>query len=328
MIPQLIERSHLLKAIQAIRDDPDGVPKKRQARWWYAVYEGQEYPAKYLIAKAAEFALGRELDDEEFSGGDEANKFLESRGFQVIQRSKRNPPWTRDEHLLALDFYMRHAPSIPLQNSKEIKELSELLNRINVFVEGETDEKFRNPTGVYMKLMNFRRFDPNYEGEGLAHGNKDEKVVWDEFAGSLENLRETADLVKKCAEGGDEEISVLADDSEEEEASEGRLVTRKHRHRERNKNLVDKKKKDFLKKNSRIFCQGCGFDFETVYGERGRNFIECHHLEPLSLKDEPQKTKLSDLALLCSNCHRIVHRRKPWLTINELKNLLTRNDEA
>ena len=60
-------------------------------------------------------------------------------------------------------------------------------------------------------------------------------------------------------------------------------------------------------------CQGCGFDFEKVYGERGADFIEAHHLIPLhSLPEgkavtmDPQK----DFAVLCCNCHRMVHRGK------------------
>jgi len=40
----------------------------------------------------------------------------------------KNPPWSRDEHIIALDFYLRYAPSIPGKDSKEVIALSELLN--------------------------------------------------------------------------------------------------------------------------------------------------------------------------------------------------------
>ncbi len=57
-------------------------------------------------------------------------------------------------------------------------------------------------------------------------------------------------------------------------------------------------------------CQGCGFDFEKKYGEIGKNYIEAHHLVPISLF-KGQVVKLDpklDFAVLCSNCHRMIHR--------------------
>lgn len=71
-------------------------------------------------------------------------------------------------------------------------------------------------------------------------------------------------------------------------------------------------------------CYACGFNFEEVYGERGKDFIEIHHVKPLSTLEEavvidPE----TDLVPLCANCHRMVHRRKDKvLTIEELKNLI------
>ncbi|MGV9346354.1 HNH endonuclease [Streptomyces spiralis] len=57
----------------------------------------------------------------------------------------------------------------------------------------------------------------------------------------------------------------------------------------------------------------CGFDFSTVYGERGQGYIECHHVVPLHETGEGTK-KLADLALICSNCPRMIHRCAPGPT--------------
>jgi predicted HNH restriction endonuclease len=38
---------------------------------------------------------------------------------------------------------------------------------------------------------------------------------------------------------------------------------------------------------------------------------------------EYEATKVEDIALVCSNCHRMLHRKRHWLSINELKQLLT-----
>lgn len=67
-------------------------------------------------------------------------------------------------------------------------------------------------------------------------------------------------------------------------------------------------------------CMACGFDFEDVYGELGRNFIEVHHIKPLySLDDEVVIDPATDLVCLCSNCHRMIHRKRDGiLSLEEL----------
>ncbi|MBT3031446.1 MAG: HNH endonuclease [Candidatus Thiodiazotropha sp. (ex Lucina pensylvanica)] len=62
-----------------------------------------------------------------------------------------------------------------------------------------------------------------------------------------------------------------------------------------------------------------GFDFSEKYGKLGEGFAECHHTKPPSTLKPGEKTKLSDLAVVCSNCHRMLHRAKPWLSIGELR---------
>lgn len=238
----------------------------------------------------------------------------------------KNPPWTRDEHIIALDFYLTHLPVIPGKESKEVQELSRVLNSLNSFLDHEKTEKFRNPSGVYMKLMNFRRFDPSYTGVGLAHGNKDEEVVWNLYAHQPLELSKIASHIKQFATSeGVQEVPTIPDD--EEEGNEGQVLSRVHKYRERDRTLVSKKKTKFLKEHTRLFCQGCGFDFELRYGDRGKDYIECHHTKAVSELSVGETTKLSDLVLLCSNCHRMVHRRKPWLSIDELKQMVKSHEK-
>ena len=235
--------------------------------------------------------------------------------------SKRNPPWTRDELILALDFYLRYTPSIPDKKSSEISELSDLLNHLTGQISGEKNDKFRNNNGVYMKLMNFRRFDPNSDGKGLERGGKQEEVVWNLFANDVEALSKAASSIRNhVISGSSEDLSALNDDFEE--ANEGRILTRVHTSRERNRKIVEKKKASFLKQHGETFCEACGFNFEERYGSRGAGFIECHHMKPVSELSPDEKTKLEDLVLLSSNCHRMVHRSKPWLSIEELKRII------
>ena len=103
-----------------------------------------------------------------------------------------------------------------------------------------------------------------------------------------------------------------------EEAEEGRVITGMHRRYERNSALVEAKKHRTLMTLGRLACEACGFDFRERYGERGDGYIECHHTKPVHALKPGDKTKAEDLRLLCSNCHRMVHAKQPWLTIDEL----------
>ena len=72
-------------------------------------------------------------------------------------------------------------------------------------------------------------------------------------------------------------------------------------------------------------CEVCGMDFESVYGELGKDVIEVHHKKPLSINDNEQEIKPNGeyLACLCANCHRMIHRKQgSIMTIEELRKLM------
>lgn len=74
-------------------------------------------------------------------------------------------------------------------------------------------------------------------------------------------------------------------------------------------------------------CMACGFDFGATYGEIGKDFIEVHHTKPLySLEQEILVNPRTDLVCLCSNCHRMIHRKRDSiLTLEELKAIIVAN---
>ena len=114
------------------------------------------------------------------------------------------------------------------------------------------------------------------------------------------------------------------DDSYEEgsyETKEGKQKYVRHKTRERNPEIIKKKKKEFLNEHGKLFCEVCNFDFHQTYGSRGNGFIECHHNIPLHDSERERITKTRDLSLLCSNCHRMIHRKKKWLTVQQLKDI-------
>ena len=72
-------------------------------------------------------------------------------------------------------------------------------------------------------------------------------------------------------------------------------------------------------------CQACGFNFEKVYGKRGKGFIEIHHIKPLSSYDGEHEVKLEELIALCSNCHSMVHNGGELVKVEELRENLKNN---
>lgn len=124
-----------------------------------------------------------------------------------------------------------------------------------------------------------------------------------------------------------EDITYNANDQADEESSvvelgyEGKPILRLHQSRERDPKIVKQKKDLILNEAGKLECEICSMNFEEIYGELGRGFAECHHKAPLSLRDKNEETSLHDLAIVCANCHRMLHRKRPWLSLDELKKI-------
>ncbi|MFZ5773515.1 MAG: HNH endonuclease [Thermodesulfobacteriota bacterium] len=101
---------------------------------------------------------------------------------------------------------------------------------------------------------------------------------------------------------------------------EGLPIYVSHLRRERNSALVQAKKTKVLAEYGRLQCEVCGFDFAVRYGSLGEGYCEVHHKIPLASLDGSRITKLAELAVVCSNCHRILHRNHQALaTVEELR---------
>lgn len=135
--------------------------------------------------------------------------------------------------------------------------------------------------------------------------------VWERFSPFFSNdykqsLETTAVLIKEV-EYENPELSV----------TEGKLKLVSHFRRERNSEIVKRKKQRAIECNT-LYCEVCGFSFREKYDV---DFIECHHKTPIS-QTGVTKTKLEDLSLVCANCHRMLHKKidGDFLSIEELKN--------
>lgn len=76
-------------------------------------------------------------------------------------------------------------------------------------------------------------------------------------------------------------------------------------------------------------CQGCGFDFEAMYGTLGKDFIEVHHTKPVSaMQGQAVVSAETDMVVLCSNCHRMVHRRRGNpISVDDLRMAISTTNE-
>lgn len=78
-----------------------------------------------------------------------------------------------------------------------------------------------------------------------------------------------------------------------------------------------------------VECQVCGFDFEQVYGELGTSFIHVHHIVPLSeIGKTYQVDPIKDLVPVCPNCHAMIHRTRPALSLQELRGQMSRTSQV
>lgn len=101
-------------------------------------------------------------------------------------------------------------------------------------------------------------------------------------------------------------------------ATEGRRQLVTHLSRERDRKLVQKKKE----LAASLQCEVCEVSFGRVYGERAAAYCEVHHLVPLAQAEQVVKTRIEDLAILCSNCHRVVHLKDPPFTLEQMREML------
>lgn len=101
---------------------------------------------------------------------------------------------------------------------------------------------------------------------------------------------------------------------------ENRQVITSHLQRERSSYLATERKNydDYE-------CQVCGLRFEDDYGTLGEGFAEAHHRIPLHRLNGTIKTRMKDLATVCANCHRMLHRMDGNRNdINRLKTIVLR----
>lgn len=235
----------------------------------------------------------------------------------------KNPKWHRDELILTLNLYFNLESNSFVSTNSQIINLSKILNKLPLHSSQSRNSDFRNPNGVAMKLGNFTSIDPDNPAKGLDKTSQLDKQIFFEFKNNRNLLTNISNVIIETLSNDDLRFKIYQIDEGSEvsikEAIEGEIIFKLHKVRERNQKLIDSKKQQILKENGKLVCEVCEFDFDEKYGQIGKGFIECHHTQQLSTYNTNQKTTLDDLALVCSNCHRMLHRLPEDMSIERLK---------
>jgi 5-methylcytosine-specific restriction enzyme A len=242
----------------------------------------------------------------------------------MVEEGRARPPdWEWEEIVLACDLVVQNGGRFLDHEDRRVIELSELLRRMELHPEEERKlPRFRNANGVAQKTRNIAQHYPGFTGSS-SHGNRLDGEVMRQFTDEPTRMHALAESLRSgVAAGG---LTGFPGEAgvENESQLEGRYLLRLHAYWERNPSLRRKKIKSVMEAGGPLACEVCTFDFAEKYGERGQGYIECHHVEPLHVGGEKVRS-IKDLALLCSNCHRMIHTKPPWPTPEQLRELIDR----
>lgn len=212
------------------------------------------------------------------------------------------PYWRADEIIVIVSFL--------LKNDQYIKELdlAFILNELNRYTNSFLSVKQKNEIEIKDAINLISKKVTQLDGHNR-------KLILKTFA-----------CIKKLIGISDEYLDF--NDSSSKEFLEGDKKVAFHFYRERNSKLIKAKKHSFIREYGKLFCEVCEFNFQDNYGDRGKDFAEIHHNVPISSSDFMRSTQLDDLSVLCSNCHRMIHRKEPWLNISELKKIIKNGKAA
>jgi hypothetical protein len=241
-----------------------------------------------------------------------------------------NASAVREGEIILLFQRVDHMANVPVATylTHLVTPLDDMVTKIG----NNVDFPFVRSVGVIARAQNVRStprilsfHKPNWGkvcpitllNERLTEGQIQE-TVWNLFEGHFNQSFEQYQWM--AAEG------VAYADPELLSGLEGREreILRKHIIRERRRDLVEAVRRMSMERDGELRCEACSFTFLNMYGPHGATFIECHHKIPIATGGE-RVTTLDDLALVCANCHRMLHRKNTdgeYYTVPELRALI------
>lgn len=232
----------------------------------------------------------------------------------------KNPAWTRDELILALDLYFKLDYGQMHGANPLVMELSETLRKLKI-VKNIVDEKgFRSVGSVALKLANFKKLDQNFTGKGMRAGAKQDLVVWNEFHKHINTLKKEADLIRRFYLQPETERTEAVSRYKADYKSD--FVFRYHKSRESDPLMIKLKREVVLMRLKRLNCEICGFDSVAFYGIIGDDLMEVHYHKCLKGELIPEAGSPDDFIVVCSNCHKVLDKHYGLLDVADVKKLI------
>ena len=316
MIPKEIKKEHIVKAIEDIKNGD--IPNKRQSTKHDIIYEGSSYPPKFVLSIACKYAIGHELDSNEFSGGSESNQFLESLGFKI--KSKRD--WTERECYFAVWGYDQIDMDRTLVKSELYKDLAEITGRTTKAVE--------------YKLQNVSSCDPRpWKDKPISEAANAQKLlkhiyIW--YWEDKESARKLYDsYIEEVTFNKTSTTEVTTQTPSKERKTiiieEGAEETISIKSKKRSTKLIKEGRKYFQceQPDNKLRCLACGY---TKPENIDREIVQLHHTEMISEinatgKKIDMKDAIKSLIPLCPTCHQIAHSSKPPLSLVSIKSVIS-----
>jgi predicted HNH restriction endonuclease len=265
-------------------------------------------------------------------------------GEQKKPQLSHNPNWTREEHILGLDLYLRLRGTSYPDEHPEVIELSLTLLKLAALRKINGAATFRNANGVSMKMLNFRRVDPEYTGVGLPSGSKLEGEVWKELAnapeklavlvGSIldeisasENMPDSVGALHTGIDPSDYDAAAIGESPEQPPSDLDRLAALERRFLDAAPEVKVRISKGIergpigreIKRLNGFRCQICkAFGYEPLGFRKkdGEPYVEAHHVMPVS-RQEIGSLSAANIVTLCANHHRELHYGDANVTIGE-----------
>jgi hypothetical protein len=230
------------------------------------------------------------------SNGDEIRRTLADLfNLSSEDRNRKGPPNTKD-------------------NSKWLNHIQQV--RRHLIDENLLEMPYR---GIWKITDKGKEHTKRFMGDGSVREN----------ANAQRQIREKSEREQQLIDDGTHfrspktnEVVELISEDEESRCKEGEVKYRLHREHERDTKLAQTAKQLRIQKCGELRCDVCDFCFADVYGAWAEGFIEAHHNVPISQLKESTVTKIADLSLVCANCHRMLHYKRPWLSVERLRKVV------
>lgn len=223
--------------------------------------------------------------------------------YDITQPSMRKA-WRAEFHNFLIDYYR---PSLINADKvfKAIPNVDNFMKKHNLGVR----MLFINDTSIAQKIKHTLLSHRSFAMAGTVSANDFKVIVLERYIEFL-NTKKTYSVEVVSANGLSDETT--------QKATEGLIKEVKYFRSARNRAIRNQ-----CAERDHYTCQVCGFNFEKVYGERGKGFIEIHHKDPMANYDGEHEIKLEQLIALCSNCHSMIHYGGEFLDIEKLKQCIS-----